>query len=393
VPLDRRRYPSSQWRRRGELIESVSMLPLSRIRKVAVTVGVIGALMCLGFNGVVASASGTLRPAVARARSLRITAVDCNGRIIDAYRPPTGQGMPAASLGSSGELSGLSAALRRQLESPSMKWIVPKCGPPLPASEENSAGSGLRPDAVYGKEMNSPNWSGFETRKYALGTFSAVYAGWTIPSSMEDPLPAGYSGFWVGLGTGDSKADSLLQAGTLENTDSESGGILGYPSAFFEVYPMEGRQTIPNFDPRYGDTITTLVEHTGFDKGRVVIVDITHNMSMSFEVKWTKSYAVNNSSADWVVERPTEGPIPQDVTIPTLADFGHVDFTHSKAYVHSKQAWKSMGNLNRNFIWMIYDCTSKPYIAKTGDVTGGGQDWTDTYLGPGKSGIRCKSKS
>jgi hypothetical protein len=221
----------------------------------------------------------------------------------------------------------------------------------------------------------SANWVGFQTN--GGGPFSGAYTEWTIPSSFPTPPGTTYESSWAGLGSGASKSNALLQAGT-ETSVSTSDKVTNY--AWWEFLPANASQTIKNFPIRSGSLNSAQVVHTGSGKGSVQVCTEppgqTSFTCTNFGVKWGTAYTVGSSQFECIAER-TE--IDGDL-FPRLTDITGVQFSNCQG---EADGWEDIGDFNRTYWYMAKaqkasQCRTAPWAAETGSIHDAGDfaiDW------------------
>jgi Peptidase A4 family len=170
---------------------------------------------------------------------------------------------------------------------------------------------------VFHSAASSSNWAGYAVTG---STFTDVKGTWVQPEvTCPSNGQSSYAAFWVGLG-GFAGGN-----GGLEQTGTESDCHNGQPSysAWYELLPDTSVSVPVTVSP--GDTVSAEVS---VDNGVVTLTltDVTNNQTYSTQA--TPSL-LDNASAEWIAEAPSQcfdhtrcSPLP-------LADFGTVDFSGS----------------------------------------------------------------
>lgn len=169
----------------------------------------------------------------------------------------------------------------------------------------------------------SDNWSGYVD---VDGVFTGVAGTWTVPSvTCPDPTANYFSSQWVGIDGAGSE--------TVEQDGVEADCLYGTPSynAWYEMYGdnavAQGAEvpidpaTYP-VDP--GDSVTASVAVD--DSEWTLIVADTSTLHADWTFTFTTTFSAQQSSAEWVVERPEECT-SSGCALTSLADFGSVTFT------------------------------------------------------------------
>lgn len=184
--------------------------------------------------------------------------------------------------------------------------------PPGVASPESPAAyaaATLRPhlDGATGAEISS-NWAG----QLATGAaFTSIGGQWTVPA-VQLSASVDYSLTAIGV---DGTTDSLIQAGTEQNSD---GGSTSY-GAWYEVYPGAPVPTGGVVEP--GDTILASITESTSGSWTVALED-SRDGTKNWGVSVTVSYDGPATSAEWIEEAPSIEGTPS-----TLANFGSTAFT------------------------------------------------------------------
>ena len=168
----------------------------------------------------------------------------------------------------------------------------------------------------------SSNWAGYVALPGAATRFSAVSATWTAPSVTCARGHASYSATWVGLGGYRESANALEQAGT--NADCSSGGRAVY-SSWYELLPAAPVSLSLSIHP--GDVVSASVTL----RARHVTLrvrDITSGQRFSATLR---AAAVDASTAEWIVEAPSECSSENACVPLPLSDFGTVAFSGASA--------------------------------------------------------------
>lgn len=167
----------------------------------------------------------------------------------------------------------------------------------------------------------STNWAGYAVHHRGI-RFRTVSGTWREPSASCQKGRQTFSSYWVGLGGYTVGARALEQTGTDVDCTS-SGRIRAF--AWYEVVPSPSvpvRLAVPP-----GDLIQGQVS-VGGHTVRVTLRDLTRHTE--FEKVLTTS-PIDVSSAEWIVEAPSDCLSLYDcVTLP-LADFGSTAFASASA--------------------------------------------------------------
>jgi hypothetical protein len=174
--------------------------------------------------------------------------------------------------------------------------------------------AGARADTI-----SSSNWAGY----VAHGTtFREVSARWREPKLRCSASSRTYSAIWVGLGGFATGSDALEQVGTEADC---SGSRRTLTSAWYELVPAASQPI--RIDAWPGDRIAARVRVTG-GLTTVVLNDMTRRERFTRTVQ---APAVDISSADWIVEAPSQCRAQGACRQLPLADFGAVPFSRARA--------------------------------------------------------------
>ncbi len=156
----------------------------------------------------------------------------------------------------------------------------------------------LAPASAGADTQVSSNWSGYvATGKGRLGGFAAVSGTWTVPEVTCSAGRAGYSAVWVGLGGYHRNAQRLEQLGTDANCTSR--GAASY-AAWYEILPASPVSI--HVSVHADDVITAAATVSG----RSIVFRLD---DLTTGVRYTstrRAAAVDVSSAEWIVEAPSE---------------------------------------------------------------------------------------
>jgi hypothetical protein len=192
---------------------------------------------------------------------------------------------------------------------------------------------------------------------------SNVSAFWTVPEIQLSENNT-FSGVWVGIGG--YGEETLIQTGT----EQESINGRGFYYAWYEVLP-DDLVRIPNLRIRPGDTISASISRISENANTwsIEISDVTRGQHFDKVVVYTSS----RLSAEWIVERPKVND-----TVSTLANFGNVTFTESKATLDGVTG--AIGNFSYTQLVMVG--ADKNHLVSVSSLDGAGSSFTVSYLKP-----------
>jgi hypothetical protein len=175
--------------------------------------------------------------------------------------------------------------------------------------------------AAMANTTQSTNWAGYAIHHPGL-SFRQVSATWTQPDATCVPGQPTYSAVWVGLGGYKPTSDALEQTGT-ETDCNASGRVVS--SAWFELVPAPSKTISLRVDP--GDVMRATVTVTGH---QVTIKLENATRGQSFH-KTLDAPSIDVSSAEWIVEAPSECVSQFACQALPLANFGSILFASASA--------------------------------------------------------------
>jgi len=175
--------------------------------------------------------------------------------------------------------------------------------------------------AALADTSDSANWAGYAVHGTGV-SFAQVTAQWRQPTARCVPGGATYSAAWIGLGGFNEASRSLEQVGT-ELDCGIAGRVLS--SAWFEVVPAPARTV--RLSVRPGDLVAAKVTVSGTEV-TVTLSDQTQHRSFTRSMD---APTVDVSSAEWIVEAPSDCISPSSCQLLPLADFGATTFRFAQA--------------------------------------------------------------
>jgi len=170
----------------------------------------------------------------------------------------------------------------------------------------------------------STNWAGYVALPAARrgSRFSSVSGSWTQPTATCTPGHAAYSAVWVGLGGYNPGSRGLEQIGT--DADCGASGHAVY-DAWLELLPAAPVNLKLRVRP--GDRLVASVTV----KGHGVTLRINDLTTGRRSWKTLRSTHIDTSSAEWIVEAPSECTGASTCEPLPLTDFGEVLFSGATA--------------------------------------------------------------
>jgi hypothetical protein len=182
--------------------------------------------------------------------------------------------------------------------------------------------------SAFADTVQSSNWAGYAVHRAGV-RFKKVVAAWKQPRVDCSRYSPGYSAVWVGLGGFSASSEALEQIGT-ESDCTSAGRVVS--SAWYELVPAPSRGV--NMRVGSGDAMFASVTVSG-PRTTLVLQDQTRHMTFR---KTLRVSPIDLSSAEWIVEAPSEC-VSADVcrTLP-LADFGSTKFVLAGTQTTSGQS-------------------------------------------------------
>jgi hypothetical protein len=166
----------------------------------------------------------------------------------------------------------------------------------------------------------SDNWAGYAAYD---AHFSSVRGSWVQPAANCFGRRTSYTeaSFWVGLGGNDATSNAVEQIGT--DADCDTDGAPDY-YAWYELWPAG--TVVIRFDVEPGDRLAASVEVHGSS----VSLRLLDRSSGELFSRRVHVRSPDTSSAEWIVEAPTETVRRSDQVVP-LTDFGTIRFSSASA--------------------------------------------------------------
>jgi hypothetical protein len=191
--------------------------------------------------------------------------------------------------------------------------------------------------AALAETSMSANWAGYAIHRSGV-RFRQVSAIWKQPSASCTPGIPTYAAMWVGLGGFSRSSNALEQIGT-EVDCSASGKVIS--SAWYELVP--DTSNVIHLGVRPGDVVSASVTVVGHEVV-VALNDATRHKSFSKTLRHT---AIDVTSAEWIVEAPSDCTSATACQTLPLADFGTINF----ALASAKSTKGQVGTISSPAIW------------------------------------------
>jgi hypothetical protein len=192
-----------------------------------------------------------------------------------------------------------------------------------PDQQQPATPGHAKPGASTG---NSLDWAGYAVTG---PTFSTVSGSWTQPAASCPSNKAEEAAFWVGIDGFSDTDPTVEQVGTDSDCVKGKGKKAGGPSyyAWYELYPNSFVElSTTEYPVSPGQLLTSSVTASGLNY-TLAIADGTR---WHFSTTRTVASALQNSSAEWIVESPSACTTSKCKILP-LANFGQLSFTDASA--------------------------------------------------------------
>ncbi len=165
----------------------------------------------------------------------------------------------------------------------------------------------------------SSNWAGYAIHRTGV-KFHRISAAWQQPTPHCQRGTRTYSAIWVGLGGYSETSQALEQIGT--EVDCHIDGR-ARSSAWFELVPSASRPI--HFPLHPGDHISASVVVSG----HTATVSIRDTTSKHAFHRTLHPSLIDVTSADWIVEAPSDCTSMTSCQTLPLANFGSASFTRA----------------------------------------------------------------
>ena len=171
------------------------------------------------------------------------------------------------------------------------------------------------------KTTTSSNWAGYAVHRPGV-SFRQVSGTWTQPSASCVAGPSSYSAAWVGIGGFKPTSDALEQIGTEVDCNPAGKAV---STAWYELVPAPSKTISLAVHP--GDAMHATVTVVGHQV-TVVLDNLTSHRTFRRSMY---APSIDVSSAEWIVEAPSECISQLACQALPLADFGSVTFDSARA--------------------------------------------------------------
>jgi Peptidase A4 family len=170
--------------------------------------------------------------------------------------------------------------------------------------------------AALAQTTKSTNWAGYAVHRAGV-SFHSISASWIQPNATCTAGQPSYSSAWVGLGGYSPTSSALEQIGT-ELDCNAAGEVVS--SAWYELVPAPSKPISLPVAP--GDAMQATVTVTGHR----VVVELDNLTSHHSFRKVLHTPSIDVSSAEWIVEAPSECISQFTCQALPLANFGSITF-------------------------------------------------------------------
>lgn len=233
--------------------------------------------------------------------------------------------------------------------------------------------------AALADTTQSTNWAGYAAHGPGA-SFRAVRGSWIEPNASCVRGVQTYSSYWVGIGGYSETSQDLEQVGT-EVDCTTSGRVTS--NAWYELVPSPS--TPVRIPVKPGDAMQASVSVTG-NAVTVTLSDVTRGQRFR---KTIHTSALDESSAEWIVEAPSECVSASNCQTLPLANFGTATFNSAsvqsstgRSAAITDSAWQTTKiNLRPNSRRYIVNTSSGPAlgVATPSGLLAGGTGFKVNY--------------
>jgi Peptidase A4 family len=231
--------------------------------------------------------------------------------------------------------------------------------------------------SAFADTTQSTNWAGYAAHG---SSYRNVQGTWVQPGVRCARGMQTYSSYWVGIGGYSASSNALEQIGT--ELDCSAFGRVS-STAWYELVPAPSTRI--RLAVRPGDVMQAAVSISG-NSVTVTLNDITRRQGFR---KTVRASSLDLTSAEWIVEAPSECISANSCQTLPLANFGSASFSSSSAQTTSGRvgsivnpAWQTTKiNLRPDSRRFIVNTTSGPAIgiATPSGLQAGGTGFRVSY--------------
>jgi hypothetical protein len=175
--------------------------------------------------------------------------------------------------------------------------------------------------AALADSVTSSNWAGYAVHHSGV-QFKKATASWIQPTATCTPGTPTYSAIWVGLGGYNVNSSALEQIGS--EVDCRANGTIA-SSVWYELVPAPSRTIRMQVHPGDGLAATVTVH------GTTVLLRLSDLTTHRTFTKTLHASALDLTSAEWIVEAPSDCASATTCQTLPLANFGSTAFDFATA--------------------------------------------------------------
>jgi Peptidase A4 family len=223
----------------------------------------------------------------------------------------------------------------------------------------------------------STNWAGYTDTGYGGGpNYLATTMQWRVPTIVGPSDRSVVSSIWPGIGSGLNTADTLIQAGTEQDSLCTPGCRSQVPSYYFwfELYPQERQQVVTNLAVYPGDLVSTIAEYDPDTRTAYFqLNNLTTGQGVYASQLLPGPSAGSGRQGEWIVERTRVGNL-----LPSLANFQTQTITNASAAIGPRWTAPSYLYANNSALRptatnMIDQCSTTTLTARATPFTANGR--------------------
>jgi hypothetical protein len=182
--------------------------------------------------------------------------------------------------------------------------------------------------AALADSTQSSNWAGYAVHRSGV-SFRQVSGTWTEPNAACSPGRPTFSAMWVGLGGYRANADALEQVGTELDCTTSGQAVT---STWYELVPAPSTSFSLPVSP--GDVMRATVTVVGH-RVTISLQNLTDHQAFR---RTLHGASIDVSSAEWIVEAPSECVSAFACQTLPLADFGTTAFNSAEVITRRGRA-------------------------------------------------------
>ena len=232
---------------------------------------------------------------------------------------------------------------------------------------------------AFAGTASSSNWAGYAVHRSGV-RFTKVLGVWRQPSASCTAGRRSYSAMWVGLGGYNLNSAALEQIGT--EVDCAASGRVS-SSAWYELVPAPSQPVSLRVRP--GDVVSASVTIAG----RRVVMTLNDATAHRTFQKTLHASVVDVSSAEWILEAPSDCISATACQTLPLANFGSATFAlaeaqstngHLGTISDSAWEWTKIRLMPGGRRFLVFDGSGAPAGAATpSQLSARGSSFTVTF--------------